>query len=525
MSSPSQTFRLCIVAPRLLIKSVKTVLENHKTLDKTSKLHFLCLQPSPEHHHREADLNNYATPPDYTLKEDSCIIPTTDTLQVSVPETAQEALAAYLTTPAGTAANRVLQAFTPPLRFIICLRKPALSQPLETPLPSERTELAEAVHQWLATLPPDLLATLPTPLAPLLLHSLSRHNIYPPLLLLPASTFTSSPWPALLSGPLALHLPSLYASLASALHITHIALNAPIPLHAPTATSPNRLRAPLSLTPLHGAFGPPEPASPAAFARALWVSARQHGVHQRWAPLHSMFSRGNIAEKARLLALPTLRAEALGGPPAESSAVDLYAGIGYFAFFYVKAGVGKVLCWEMNPWSVEGLRRGVLANGSARRRWGVRVVEGAREQVEGAREGEERVVVFQEDNRMAVGRVQEWRGRIPPVRHVNCGYLPTSAPSWPIAVAVLDPERGGWIHAHENMAVADIAARRTEIEDVFTALANPDAAVPSRIVQCQHLERVKSYAPGIMHCVLDIYIGGAQRVARDAEASHTINAT
>ena len=37
---------------------------------------------------------------------------------------------------------------------------------------------------------------------------------------------------------------------------------------------------------------------------------------------------------------------------------DLYAGIGYFAFSYAKAGVGKVLCWEINPWSVDGLRRG-----------------------------------------------------------------------------------------------------------------------------------------------------------------------
>lgn len=181
--------------------------------------------------------------------------------------------------------------------------------------------------------------------------------------------------------------------------------------------------------------------------------------------------------------------------------MDLYAGIGYFAFCYARAGVGRVLCWEINGWSVEGLRRGAGENG-----WGVKIVgeKGGIGEEEGV--GEERLVVFQEDNQNASARVEEVRSHIPPVRHVNCGFLPSSAASWPVAVAVLDPVQGGWIHAHENIAVTDIESRRERVVQEFHALANPDANHQQWTVQCQHLQRVKSYAPGVMHCVLDIYI-------------------
>ena len=229
-----------------------------------------------------------------------------------------------------------------------------------------------------------------------------------------------------------------------------------------------------------------------------------------------MFSRGNISEKARILRMPSLRAERLGCEPRACSAVDLYAGIGYFAFCYAKAGVGRVLGWEINPWSVEGLRRGVGRNAEG---WGVRIMEEGEELEEEWEQGGERVLVFQEDNQHAGARVQAMRSRIPPVRHVNCGFLPSSAPSWPVAVRVLDPALGGWVHAHENIAVGDIESRKADIVARFDALAKPDdAADPRRIVRCEHLERVKSYAPGVVHCVLDIHIAPPQNHVPDADA-------
>ncbi len=73
---------------------------------------------------------------------------------------------------------------------------------------------------------------------------------------------------------------------------------------------------------------------------------------------------------------------------------------------------------------------------------------------------------------------------------------------------MLDPVEGGWIHAHENIAVKDVESTKDDIVKTFTKLANGDEQDTrnQRSVECQHLERVKSYAPGVMHCVLDIYL-------------------
>ena len=77
------------------------------------------------------------------------------------------------------------------------------------------------------------------------------------------------------------------------------------------------------------------------------------------------------------------------------------------------------------------------------------------------------------------------------------------------AVAALDPRVGGWIHAHENIAKKDIDQRKSEIVNTFTDLVQQvhgTDGVMKRLVSCEHLERVKSYAPGVIHCVLDIAI-------------------
>jgi tRNA wybutosine-synthesizing protein 2 len=224
-----------------------------------------------------------------------------------------------------------------------------------------------------------------------------------------------------------------------------------------------------------------------------------------------MFSRGNISEKGRLLSLAELTPPVLGAPPADCTAVDLYAGIGYFAFCYTRAGVGRVLCWELNAWSVEGLRRGAAANGWAVGVWSadVAVDAGAMawdDAVDDVGVMERRIVVFPENNERAAGRVAAMRRQLPPVRHVNCGFLPSSRDSWGTAVRVLDPGLGGWVHAHENIASGEIEERRKEIVGIFDVLANGGSIAPVYQVHCQHLERVKSYAPGVIHCVLDICI-------------------
>ncbi|KAF1992693.1 hypothetical protein P154DRAFT_452289, partial [Amniculicola lignicola CBS 123094] len=285
----------------------------------------------------------------------------------------------------------------------------------------------------------------------------------------------------------------------------------------------NTLRLPSNIHPLHGSFGPPptphrlSSPTPSDFNTAFWVTALQNGIHQTWAPLYTMFSRGNIREKTRLLTLPSVRAAGAG-----CTAVDLYAGIGYFAFVYRKAGCGGVVCWELNPWSVEGLRRGAGLNG-----WSVKVVtseqlgERSGDVVRRVEDARVDFLVFQEDNERAldvVGRLSSRGSKSagPPVRHVNCGFLPSSWKSWGVAVKALDRELGGWIHAHENVGVGDIDKRAEEVvvemQGLLDECAEDEVEQPRdgwkgrRTAICEHVERVKTYAPGVVHVVFDIRI-------------------
>lgn len=333
----------------------------------------------------------------------------------------------------------------------------------------------------------------------------------------------------------------------------------PSPSFPRTQETPNILRSPLnSFTPLHNDFGPSLPAHHVPtrddFAKAFWCTVRQNGIFQTWAPRYTMFSRGNLSEKTRLLKLLDTLSSTIKNHAKESdlvglmgrggideeekkrregqkrkretiSAVDLYAGVGYFAFCYAakREVVDKVFCWEISRWSVEGLRRGAVVNG-----WGVRVFEeGERDDFDGngAEEGkEERLIVYRESNQHAATRIAAMRTRMPPVRHVNCGFLPSSKESWETAVQVLDPIQGGWIHAHENIAARAFERRRTEIVQDFRNLVkrhhhhskeDEERDQQQWQVECVHFEQVKTYAPGVLHCVLDISISRHPRPHSD----------
>ncbi|KAI4284814.1 MAG: hypothetical protein L6R38_001150 [Xanthoria sp. 2 TBL-2021] len=352
------------------------------------------------------------------------------------------------------------------------------------------------------------------------------YTVYPPMLLLPSTFFSKESSHQLLAGPLEPNLPEIWHIICRKLNVTHIAISKPIPAKAPNASAalegdasePNILRSPTDLTPVYGEFGEANlPPTEENFQRAFWVSTVQNHIVQVWSPLYTMFSRGNIGEKTRLLKLLS-PASASGAKPllresSGSSAVDLYAGIGYFAFSYVKAGLDKVLCWELNGWSIEGLKRGAKKNG-----WTTKVVlEDGQERdplsnngQDDAESGNEHLLIFNESNCNAAKRVERLRSRIPPVRHVNCGYLPSSSGSWDVAVQVLDPLQGGWIHAHENVGLQDVDRRKSEVVAIFRDLVcqchKADSEAYRFHVECQHVERVKTYAPGVTHVVFDIAI-------------------
>ena len=310
----------------------------------------------------------------------------------------------------------------------------------------------------------------------------------------------------------------LYEVLSKAFKKPRIAINKPI------ASKRNRKRSP-SLIPLFGDFGAfvPEQPSQQDLTTAYWERNCQNGITQVWAPLYTMFSNGNLSEKKRILELESLKQE------EDYSAVDLYAGIGYFAFSYAKAGASKVLCWDINAWSVEGMRRGAEANG-----WTCQVVSGADtvEDQELRVNEEARLIAFHEDNIKAAKRVKALRRTIPPVRHVNCGFLPSSKDSWETAIRVLDPKLGGWIHVHENIRItrSDCISLQLSREELWEKakeriIWDIDELIEKKWtargmkgdttwqVSCSHLEKVKEFAPCVYHGVFDIHVEYHQAAA------------
>ena len=377
-----------------------------------------------------------------------------------------------------------------------------------------------------------------------------RYTLYKPLLLLPANVFTTNPaWStfyAFLSPDAKTQLYECLAATFKAQGVTHIAINAPIAAESlDSRGADNVRRSPTGLVPLLGDFGPRtvegEPGKE-DYEKALWVSAIQNGgVSQTWAPRWTMFSRGNIKEKARIMGegnsfegldgLEGILGEELG----DIAVVDMFVGIGYFAFSYLKSGVGLVWGWEINEWSVEGLRRGAERNGwriesvsisergevgDEEGRKGDEALRGLVEKIDEEKvRGRIRCVIFRGDNKWsadimarvkAISKKQD-RRRWKRIRHLNLGLLPHARESWLDAVKMLNDEMGGWLHIHENVDIREIELKGDEIVQQIESLVKANRGVHWTTASC-HVEQVKTYAPGVMHCVFDIRIMPAKQV-------------
>lgn len=487
--------RVVVLVPRAYVKHVKVALEKHAIFDRRHGI-------SPEENDVSQRMRIATTLP-CPMTEDSC--------RPSAEETR-------------CLDGLNLHDICPDIAYRSWIPPTAIGE-----INKSHNPLLKALRESLQELPKGTLKALGLSVDALVNGFPEAYSIYTPLLLLPSNTL-SKDWISLIAN----HphtLEPVWSHIASAMRCTHMALNSPIP--ASNSTSPahaldaeNVIRSPVNITPLYGCLGPAPTAqtlrSPSTtdFAAALWVTTRQNGIVQSWAPLYTMFSRGNVKEKARVLHLPSVRSsvDTDGG----AVAVDLYAGIGYFSFSYRRAGMKRVLCWELNPWSVEGLCRGAALTG-----WTTRVFTPADVPLEDAADSEwdvwrdgvigacEDFWIFAMSNETADRILACLKEFLPPIRHVNLGLLPVSRPSWPCAVRAVNAKLGGWVHAHENVGVDEMDEREAEVERYFQEMSDECASEDKvgrqqvreeRKVQVEHVERVKMYAPGVVHAVFDVHI-------------------
>ncbi|SCU88654.1 LADA_0E11364g1_1 [Lachancea dasiensis] len=310
----------------------------------------------------------------------------------------------------------------------------------------------------------------------LLEHLPLRFSLYQPLVLFNFSqerSFLHSSWKRQLEKPgCGGFMKAMLAEMFP--NFSHVATNRPIVEH-------DTMRRPFHIVPLEGellsgAVSPEtwELPSQADFDRALWCHVVQNGIHQVWAPAFTMFSRGNIKEKKRILD-PTSYPEVEG-----NDVVDLYAGIGYFALSYLKRRARRIFCFELNPWSTEGLRRGVNLNKFS---------------------GE--CNIFQQSNEDCLLQLE--RFEFLQIRHINLGLLPTSRQGYPWALHLVlkyGATPTTTLHIHENVHIGDIESGNFA-QQVLKTLSDLEGRLSFTLA---HVEKVKTFAPDVWHCVLDLEV-------------------
>ena len=286
-----------------------------------------------------------------------------------------------------------------------------------------------------------------------------KYEWYKPLVLLPNRTFASTLWASFFE-----QVPEtiFYQRLLSDCFATQCKGCAYLALQAPVAVN-DRLRSP-RIIPLFGSGD----------FEALWVETLQNGVYQVWNPLHTMFSKGNIKEKMRIAEMTNT--------VAGTTVADLYSGIGYFAFAYLKAGAARVYCWEINPYSIHGFVQGAKRNNFT-----------LSDTIDNT---DAQLVLLAQDNIHACATLNH---RANTISHINLGLLPSSEDAWRIAADILRKDIGGFIHVH---GLADLHVRDTWAKHCVTTFTG---YFPSGWqLRVDDIVMVKTYAPGVGHMVLDL---------------------
>mmetsp|Transcript_2765 Transcript_2765/g.4015 ORF Transcript_2765/g.4015 Transcript_2765/m.4015 type:complete len:260 (-) Transcript_2765:148-927(-) len=188
-----------------------------------------------------------------------------------------------------------------------------------------------------------------------------------------------------------------------------------------------------------------------------------------------MFSRGNITEKIRFAKLVQ----------KGDIVLDMYAGIGYYTLpALIHGEASHVYACEWNTHALEALRYNLEQNGVENK---ATVLEGdSREQVKQA----------------GLFGVKGGGG----VNRVSLGLLPSSEGGWRTAINALRSDQGGWLHVHATVPTSEIEQWVHWSCNCFLNMAR-DMDRTDWIVVCNHVEKVKSFAPRILHIVADVFVG------------------
>ena len=260
------------------------------------------------------------------------------------------------------------------------------------------------------------------------------------LIVIPMDAFANEVWIEALDGATKTQANQLWAAVAHALGGARLARQDHI--------SDNELRSP-RVEMLAG--------------ESTWVEFSDYGVHFGFDASKVMFSSGNVTERHRIGSID-MKGETV---------VDAYAGAGYYTLpMLVRSQADHVHACEMNPASIEGLKWAAAKNG----------VEG-------------QLSVHMGDNQATLPNLVGVADRC------HLGLLPSSEAVWQHALACLKPT-GGWLHLHMNVGKEKVQSWSDETVQKLDKMARVLGRDWS--IEAKHIERVKSYSPGVIHVVLDL---------------------
>ncbi|CAE7362411.1 unnamed protein product [Symbiodinium necroappetens] len=202
------------------------------------------------------------------------------------------------------------------------------------------------------------------------------------------------------------------------------------------------------------------------------------GVRYSFDITKCMFSEGNAAEKDRVASWPV----------EGQTALDMYAGIGFWTLPLLVAGAAKVVACEWNPDALAGLREGLHLLGDLGARCKVLPGDNRRQEV-----------------------IDETRDTC---HRVILGLIPYSRDGFPVAVNALRPA-GGTLHVHWNAAVdaeaatAELVAK--EVQELLQKIRGPgwQAAVTG-------IQRIKSFAPRVRASLIGANLSASKAFAEPA---------